>query len=123
MCRSCPERLPVFKGPYPKSKGLWLPESFQGEYPGGAFAGGRHALCQGRTEDPVHPGEEVAVISWPAGQVPEVDRRTHGGRPGKDVVTWESAATGQKWWHLQSTLNKTQTISKLYLILSVTCLP
>ena len=51
---------------------------------------------RGGQKDPVKPVEEVTVISWPAGQAPEVDRRTHGGRPGKDVVMWESARTGQK---------------------------
>lgn len=68
--------------------------------------------------------EVVAVISWPAGQVPEVDKRAHGGRLGKDVVMWESVGTGQKWRHLaESALNKTQTIPKLYLILIITFLP
>lgn len=38
---------------------------------------------RGGQKDPVKPVEEVTVISWPAGQAPEVDRRTHGEDQGK----------------------------------------
>lgn len=66
----------------------------------------------------------VAVISRPAGQVPEGDWRAHGGRLGRAVVMWESVGTGQQWRHLaESALNKTQTIPKWYLILIITFLP
>lgn len=76
--------------------------------------GGHEALVQ--------PGEEAVVMGWPAGQVPELDRRAHVGRPG--AVMGESVGTGKKRRHLaESALDKTRKIPKLCLILLVTFLP